>query len=128
MIARHCLCAFVNDEPWVYVVASWCFIRLQLFDGRFKFFYCKVERQVAALESEVTFRDVQGAKSLSAFGKRPLFRSCEPMTFAVTGHLKWVMVLPVSLFMVCHALRLECVKSTVSTSSVHLALDTSSSL
>ena len=42
---------------------------------------------VAALESEVTSRDVQRAKSLYASGKRPLFRSCEAMTFAVTGHL-----------------------------------------
>ena len=39
-----------------------------------------------------------------------------------------VVLLPVSLFMVCHALRLECVKSTDSTTSVHLALRTSSSL
>ena len=27
------------------------------------------------------------AKSLSASGKRPLFRSCGAMAFAVTGHL-----------------------------------------
>ena len=42
---------------------------------------------VAALESAVTSCDVQGAKSLSASGKRPFFRSCEAMAFAVTGHL-----------------------------------------
>ena len=47
---------------------------------------------------------------------------------AVTGHLECVVILPVSFFMVCHALRLECVKSTDSTTSVHLALRTSSSL
>ena len=82
----------------------------------------------AALESEVTSRDVQRAKSLSASGKRPLFRSCQAIAFAVTGHLECVVLLPVSLFMVCHALRLECVKSTDSTTSVHLALRTSSSL
>ena len=73
---------------------------------------------VAALESEVNSRDVQRAKSLSVSGKRPLF--------AVTGHLECVVLLPISLFMVCHALRLECVKSTDSTTSVHLALRTSS--
>ena len=83
---------------------------------------------VAALESEMTSRDVPRAKSLSASGKRPLFRSCEAIAFAVTGHLECVVLLPVSLFMVCHALRLECVKSTDSTTSVHLALRTSSSL
>ena len=68
---------------------------------------------VAALESEVTSRDVQRAKSLPASGKRPLFRSCEAMAFVVTGHLECIVLLAVSLFMVCHALRLECVKSTV---------------
>ena len=108
------------------------FPRLQLFDGRFKFFNCKVGRQVGigsgALESEVTSRDVQRAKNVSASGKCPLFRSCEAIAFAVTGHLECVVLLPVSLFMVCHALRLECVKSTDSTTSVHLALRTSSSL
>ena len=81
---------------------------------------------VAALESEVTSRDVQRAKSLSASGKRPLFRTYEAIAFAVTGHLEYVVLLPVSLCMVCHALRLECVKSTGSTTSVHLALRTSS--
>ena len=78
---------------------------------------------VAALESEVTSRDVQRAKSQSASGKRPLFRSCEAMAFAVTGQL-----LPVSLCMACRALRLELAKSTDSTTSVHLALRSSSSL
>ena len=34
--------------------------------------------------------------------------------------------LPVSFFMVCHVIRLECVESTDSTTSVHLALRTSS--
>ena len=67
---------------------------------------------VAALEREVTSRDVQRAKSLPASGKRPLFRSCEALAFAVTGHLECVVLLPISLFIVCHALRLECVKST----------------
>ena len=38
----RCLCALVNDKLWVDVVASWCFTQLQLFDGHFKFFYCKV--------------------------------------------------------------------------------------
>ena len=83
---------------------------------------------VAALQCEVTSRDVQRAKSLSASGKRPLFRSCEAIAFAVTGHLECVVFLHVSVFMVCHALRLECVKSTESTTSVHLALHTSSNI
>ena len=43
---------------------------------------------VAALESEVTSRNVQCAKSLSASGKLPLFRSCEAMALAVTGHIR----------------------------------------
>ena len=69
--------------------------------------------EVAALECEVTYRDVQRAKSLSASGKRPLFRSCEAMAISVTGHIVCVVLLPVSLFIVCHALRLECVKSLI---------------
>ena len=73
---------------------------------------------VAAPESEVTSRDVQRAKSLSASVKRPLFSSCEAIAFAVSGHPECGVLLPVSLFMVCHALRLECVKSTDSTTSV----------
>ena len=89
------------------VVASWCFTRFQLFDGGFKLYFCKVGRQVGiggrSLESEMTSRDVQRAKSLSASGKRPLFRSCEAIAFAVTGHLECVVLLPVSLFRVCHA-------------------------
>ena len=60
---------------------------------------------VAALESEVTSLDVQRAKSLSASGKRPLSSSCEVIAFAVTGHLECVVLLPVSLFMVCHAVQ-----------------------
>ena len=64
---------------------------------------------VTVLESEATSRDVHRAKSLSASGKRSLLRSCEALAFAVTGHLECVVLLPVSLFMVCHALRLECV-------------------
>ena len=104
----------------LYPTSTFCF------DGRFKFFYSKVGRQVGigggGSKSEVTSRDVQRAKYLSASGKRPLFRSCEAMPFAVTWHLECVVLLHVSLFMVCHALRLECVKSTDATTSVHLAL------
>ena len=88
----------------------------------------KLASVVAALENEVTSRDVQRAKSLSASGKRPLFSSCEAIAFSVTGHLECVVLLADSLFMVYHALRLECVKSTDSTTSVHLVLRTSSSL
>ena len=107
-------------ELWVDIVASWCFTRLQLLYG-----FLRLPSTVASLESEMTSRDVQRAKSLSASGKLPLFRSCEAMAFAVTGHLECVVLLPVSLCMVCHALRLECVKTST---SVHLVLRTSSSL
>ena len=62
---------------------------------------------VAALESEVTSRDVQRAKSLSASGTRSFFRSCDAMAFAVIGDLACVVLLRVILFMVCFALRLE---------------------
>ena len=94
----------MNDELWLDIVASRCFTRLQLFDGRFKFVYCKVVRYdrlasaVDALESEVTSRDVYRAKSLSAYLKRPLFRSCEAIAFAVTGHLECVVLLLGILF------------------------------
>ena len=64
---------------------------------------------VAVLESEVTSGDLHRAKYLPASGKRPLFISCEAMEFADTGHVERVVLLHVSLFMVCHALRLECV-------------------
>ena len=50
----------------------------------------RLESAVAALESEVTSRDVQRAKSLSASGKRSLFRSCDAMAFADTGDLACV--------------------------------------
>ena len=50
------------------------------------------------------------------------------MEFAVIGHCAGVVDLPVSLLMVCHARRLECVKSIDSTVSVHLCLRFSFSL
>ena len=50
------------------------------------------------------------------------------MKFAVIGHLEHVDVLPVNWFIVCHALRLECVKSIDSTISIHLCLLTLSNL
>ena len=84
----------------------------------------KLASAVAALENEVTSRDVQRAKYLSASGKRPLFSSCEAIACSITGHLECVVLLADSLFMVYHALRLECVKSTDSTTSVHLVLRT----
>ena len=55
---------------------------------------------VAALQSEVTSREVQRANSLSESGKRPLFRRCAEIAFAVTGHLDCVVLLHVSLFMI----------------------------
>ena len=88
----------------------------------------RVASAVAAQFSEVTSRDVHRAKSLSASGKRPSFRSREAMESAVIVHLEFVVLLPVSLFMICHALLLEYVKSTDSTTSVHQALRTSSSI
>ena len=80
---------------------------------------------VAALEREVTSRDVQRVKSSVCIWEASVIQKLR-VAFAVTGHLECVVLLPVSLFMVCHALRLECVKSTDSTTSVHLALRTSS--
>ena len=77
---------------------------------------------VAALESEVTSCGVQRAKSLCASGKRPLFTSCEAVAFAVPY---WTP--RVRRDSSCHALRLQCVKSTDSITSVHLALRNSSS-
>ena len=82
----------MNDELRVVVVASWCFTRLQLLDGRFKLFYCKVGPQVgigsgcSRKQSDLIFnsRAVQRVKSLSASAKRPSFRSCEAMEFAIT--------------------------------------------
>ncbi|CAL8406523.1 unnamed protein product [Arctogadus glacialis] len=82
---------------------------------------------LAALERLDTSWDVERANSLSASGKRPFFRSWAAMAFAVTGHLGGGVLLPESWFMVCHALRLEWVKSIDSTTSVHLALRVASS-
>ena len=82
----------MNDKLWVDVVASRCFTRLQLFDGRFNSSTVKSDDRlvsaVAALESEVTSRDVQRAKSLSASGKRPLFRSCEAIACYWTPRIR----------------------------------------
>ena len=65
--------------------------------------------------------DTCRANSRSWFGKRPFCTSCAAMELAVTGHFPFFNVdLPVSLFSVCHALRLECVKSIDDTVSFHL--------
>ena len=105
------------------VVASWCFTRCQLFNGRFNFLYCKVGRQVGTGGG--------CSRKLGDFTRRPACEVSiciwEAIAFAVIGHPKCVVFLPVSLFMICHALRLECVKSTYFTTSVHLAMRTSSS-
>ena len=118
----------MNVEVWVDVVASDFNLLMAASSSSTVKSDDMLASAVAALESEVTSRDVQRPKSLSASGKRPLFSSCEAIACAVTGHLECVALLPVSLFMVFHALRLECVKSTYSTTSVHLALRTSSIL
>ena len=96
-------CALVNDELWVDVIALPDFNFLMAASS-----YSTVKSDdrlasaVAALESEVTSRDVQRANSLSlsAYGKRPLFRSCAAMSFAVIGHVDCVVLLHVSLFMI----------------------------
>ena len=65
---------------------------------------------VAAPKCEVTSRDVQRAKSLSASGKRPLFSSCEAIAFAVTGHLECVVLvygLPRLATLMCEVHRLH---------------------
>ncbi|KAI9523059.1 hypothetical protein NQZ68_031919 [Dissostichus eleginoides] len=82
----------------------------------------RLESTLSAPKMEDTSRDVSRAKSLSASRKRPFFRSWDAMASAVTGHLGGVVFLPVNWLMVCHALRLEWVKSIDSTTSVHLVL------
>ena len=87
----------------------------------------RLESQPRALCSSWTLVNVV-VKSLFALGKRPLLSSSDAMEFAVIGHCAGVVDLPVSLLMVCHARRLECVKSIYSTVSVHLCLRFSFSL
>ena len=64
----------------------------------------KLASGMAALESEVTSRDVQRATSVPASGKRPLFRSCEAMTFAVHFFLECVVLLSVTSCQLVHGL------------------------
>ena len=84
----------MNEELWVDVIASWCFTDINFLMTASSCSTVKSDDRLAsaeaALESEVTSRDVQRAKSLTAFGKRPLYRSCEAIAFAVTGHLECV--------------------------------------
>ena len=47
--------------------------------GRLASAVAALESEVTALESEVTSHDIRRLKSMSAYGKRPLFRSCEAM-------------------------------------------------
>ena len=82
---------------------------------------------LAALERENTSHEVSRGKFLSESRKQPFFRSWEAMASAVTGHLRGMVFLPESRLMVCHAFRLEWVKSIDSTTSVHLVLRVSSS-
>ena len=60
--------------------------------------------------------------ALSASGNLPLLISCVAMALAVLGHGVVLEAWPVSLLMVCHARRLECVKSIDSTVSVYHSL------
>ena len=46
---------------------------------------------LAELESRQTARDVKRVKFLSASGKRPFFKSCDVMEFAVIGRLEYRM-------------------------------------
>ena len=64
----------------------------------------KLASGMAALESEVTSRDVQRATSVSASGKRPLFRSCDAMTFAVHFFLESVVLLSITGCQLVHGL------------------------
>ena len=58
--------------------------------------------------------------SLFPTGEVPLFTSCDAMELAVIGHSpKDGLDLPVNLFYVLHALRLECVKSILWIASSH---------
>lgn len=81
----------------------------------------------AALQIAETLWDVMWVKSLSAPGKQPLFKSWDAMMSTVTGHLVVVGFLPDSWLMVCHALRLDWVKSIDSMTFIHLALRVASS-
>ena len=82
----------------------------------------RFESAPGALESWLTSCDILRAKSLSACWKRPFSRYCVAMAFAEMGHLEGAVDLPVSLLMVCQALRLEWVKSMDSTVSVQRSL------
>ena len=83
--------------------------------------------KIISYTGEPRWRDKPGKKktcrvnSRSWLGKRPFCTSCAAMELAVTGHFPVCNVdLPVSLFSVCHALRLEWVKSIDDTVSFHL--------
>ena len=122
------LCALVNDELRVDVVASWCFTRHQFVDGSFNLFYCRIARQIriggGCYRKRDDFTRLLACEVSVWIWDRPIFRSCEAIAFEVTGHV----LPPVSLFVVCHILQLECDKSADSTTSGHLALRTSSNL
>ena len=65
--------------------------------------------------------DTCRVNSLTWFGKRPFCTSCVAMELAVTGHFPvFNFDVPVSLFSVCNALRLGCVKSIDDTVPFHL--------
>ena len=61
-------------------------------------------------------------KSLSGEVYLPLLMRMRAISSGVTGQVFFLEVLPVSLLIVCHAFRLECVKSMLSTTSLQLAL------
>ena len=77
---------------------------------------------LGALCRSFTLSMVFLVNSLSALRNLPLLISCTAMESAVMGHGFGFVVWPVSLLMVCHARRLEWVKSIDSTVSVHLSL------
>ena len=77
---------------------------------------------LGALHRSFTSPMVFLVNSLSALRNLPLLISCAVMKSAVMGHGFGFVVWRVSLLMVCHAHRLEWVKSIDLTVSVHLSL------
>ena len=82
---------------------------------------------VGVLQSSDTSLDTSLADSRSFVLKAPFFTSCEAIEFAEMGQGRVVCLdLPVKLFIVLHASRLECVKSMELTASDHRSLRLSS--
>ena len=76
-----------------------------------------------SLENEVTSFDVQRAKCLHQGSVH--YSEVAMFNLQLLDTQESIVLLSVSLFMVCCALRLECVMSTYSFTPIHLALRTS---